>query len=206
VDAEWRQAWEWLKKQRKKAPHNADIWHLHSHWQRLQTEIANHVQTGTWRLQPMTAVPISKAGRESDSLILWSATDALVLKWVALKVKPLVKVHSRCLHLQDGAQRAVQIVAEALNSGEWHYVYRTDIKGYYQHIRKTMALTAWQEVTDDIRLLNLIEQYLYYSTEQGGEIHTARVRIKPHNGSYCSATFGPVLQSPKGAVLCEVYG
>lgn len=104
--------------------------------------------------------------------MVWSSPDALVLKWVALTVGSGLDVHPACLHLQDGAHRAVRKVAEQLLTGRWCYVYRTDIRGYYRHIRKTMAWRVWQEHVRQTVCLNVIQQYLYYSTETGGEIHT----------------------------------
>ncbi|WP_421512477.1 reverse transcriptase domain-containing protein (plasmid) [Enterobacter sp. JS8-1] len=109
--------------------------------------------------------------------MMWSAADALVLKWAALTVAPQLSVHPRCLHLQGGAHRAVSQVAEQLSTGRWQYVYRTDIRGYYRHIRKDMAWQVWQENTRDPACLNLIHQYLHYSTEQAGVIHTPATGI-----------------------------
>lgn len=154
------------------APHNADVWHLRHHAKRLLPPIWQQVQDGTYRLLPMLQVTTTRAGRETDSLMMWSAADALVLKWVALTVAPDLPVHPRCQHLRGGAHRSVWTVAEALDSGNWQFVYRTDIRGYYRHIQKAMAWSVWQGVTDNPACLSLIHQFLHYSTEQAGDIHT----------------------------------
>lgn len=164
-------AWLWLKNSRKHAPHNADIWHLRHHADRLLPQIWLQVDNGTYRLSPMLQVTTSKPGRESGSLIMWSASDALVLKWVSMMVAPHLPVHPGCLHLSGGTHRSVHIVADALDSGQWQFVYRTDIRGYYRHIQKSTAWAVWQGVTDNPSCLSLVYQYLNYSTETGGEIH-----------------------------------
>ncbi|AVZ00444.1 transposase (plasmid) [Lelliottia sp. WB101] len=165
-------AWQWLHRRRRNAPHNADIWHLRHHAHRLLPVIWQQVQDRTYRLSPMQQVSPAGPGRESDSLMMWSAADALVLKWVALTVAPDLQIHPGCLHLQGGAHRAVRKVAAQLATGRWRFVYRTDIRGYYRHIRKAMAWRVWQENTTDPACLSLIRQYLAYSTEQGGVIRT----------------------------------
>lgn len=125
-----------------------------------------------YRLSPMQQICPKGPGRKGDNLMMWSAADALVLKWVALTTAPQLQIHPRCLHLHGGAHGAVRKVAEQLGTRRWRYVYRTDIRGYYRHIRKVMAWRCWQETTDRPEYLNLIRQYLYYSVEAGGVIHT----------------------------------
>jgi RNA-directed DNA polymerase len=44
--------------------------------------------------------------------------------------------------------------------------------GYYRHIRKAQVLSQVRWHVDDPVLVDLIEQYLYYSVEDAGEFHT----------------------------------
>lgn len=186
-------AWQWLVLRRRKAPHNADIWHLRHHAERLLPQIWQQVQDGTYRLSPMLQVSPAVPGRDSYSLMMWSAADALVLKWAVLTVAPHLAVHPRCLHLQGGAHRAVRQVAEQLTTGRWQFVYRTDIRGYYRHIRTEMAWRVWLENTQDQACLSLIQQYLLYSTETGGVIHTPATGIP--RGCALSPQTGAILLS-----------
>ena len=61
----------------------------------------------------------------------WSAQDALVLKWVVLLAEPLLPKPARCAHLKGhgGGRASLSEVRQALRSGEYAFVYRTDIKG-----------------------------------------------------------------------------
>lgn len=106
-------AWLWLRARRKHAPHNADIWHLCHHVERLLPQIWQQVDEGTYRLSPMLQVITTRLGQETDSLVMWSAADALVLKWVSIMVALHLPVHPGCLHMQGGAHRSVRAVADA---------------------------------------------------------------------------------------------
>ncbi len=104
----------------------------------------------------------------------WSAQDALVLKWVALQITEYLPRHARCAHVKGhgGGREFVRQVARALMSGEFSFVYRTDIRGYYRNIDKTQLQCHIQIYVPDPVLLSLLYQYLHYSVEDGGEIYT----------------------------------
>lgn len=104
---------------------------------------------------------------------MWSAQDALVLKWLALSIGHQLPQHEACMHLRArGVRRSLQEVAEKLKTGQYRFVHRTDIRGYYAHIRKPQIIALVNQwVTDPVHR-QLVEQYVYYSVERGGEIHT----------------------------------
>ncbi|HGX2760712.1 TPA: reverse transcriptase domain-containing protein [Salmonella enterica subsp. enterica serovar Newport] len=52
------------------------------------------------------------------------------------------------------------------------FVYRTDIRGYYRHIRKQQVYSQFCRYITDPILQGLFRQYVYYSVEDGGEIYT----------------------------------
>lgn len=160
----WEQAWHWLCQRRRHHPANADIWHLRFHWARLGPCIWQRLQAGDYRLQPM---------QRHGQLILWSAQDALVLKWVALMAGPQLPWHPRCEHGAGmGVAASRQRLATAIAHGGFTFVMRTDIRGYYRHIAPA---DVQREVTNQLTcplLRGLIEQYLAYSVEIGGEFIT----------------------------------
>jgi hypothetical protein len=106
----------------------------------------------------------------NDSKAQWYARDALVLKWVALMVGDKLPVHEFCVHVKGhrGGRASREQIACCLKDGS-RFVYRTDIRGYYQYIIKTQL---FNRVCADTVLRDLIYQYLHYSMECGGEIHT----------------------------------
>ncbi|WP_258090193.1 reverse transcriptase domain-containing protein [Serratia liquefaciens] len=169
AESDWLNAYVWLGKRRRHAPPNADVWHLRFHWAERGEALFQQVHSGNYRLLPMQVY------RYRDrSWVQWSAQDALVLKWVSWQVENQLPTHPRCVHLKGhgGAQQSVGQVRQALTSGEYGFVYRTDIRGYYRHIRKAQVLQLVNQHIDNPVLTDLIEQYLYYSVEDGGEIFT----------------------------------
>lgn len=160
-------AMAWLRHQRRNAPVHADVWHLRHHWERIAPVLQQQLQSGTYQLTPMQVVGL-------DRNAMWSAQDALVLKWVALQVTPLLPVHARCEHVKGhgGGRASIARLSTALQSGEYRYVCRTDIKGYYGAITKKTVMAQVRRYVADPVLLGLIDQYVHYTVEQGGEFYT----------------------------------
>lgn len=160
-------AMAWLRHQRRNAPVHADVWHLRHHWERISPVLQQQLQSGTYQLTPMQVVGL-------DRNAMWSAQDALVLKWVALQVTPLLPVHARCEHVKGhgGGRASIARLSTALQSGEYRYVCRTDIKGYYGAITKKTVMAQVRRYVADPVLLGLIDQYVHYTVEQGGEFYT----------------------------------
>jgi hypothetical protein len=112
------------------------------------------------------------------NLAMWSAQDALVLKWVALQVASYLPYHSRCHHVKGyGSRHSLKMVAARVHQGTDAFVYRTDIKGYYQHIRKAELIERVKSWVPDRVLAGLIEQFIHYSVEDRGEFHTPETGI-----------------------------
>jgi hypothetical protein len=98
ADTAWLEALAWLRKTRKHQPHNADIWQLQFNRDAFQSSIYDSVLRAEWRLAPMQVI----RRQDSQSVAVWRAADALVLKWVALKIAALLPSHSVCHHLMGG--------------------------------------------------------------------------------------------------------
>lgn len=181
----WHEAAGWLWRQRRSAPVNADVWDLRWRWQ-LHGEVETLYRTviaGHYRLSPMQIV-----GLGEDARAMWSAADALVLKWVALKVEHWLPRSDACHHLKGkGVRHSLREVSEALCSGWFQFVHRTDIRGYYAHIRKTQLVSQVNRYVPDPVCRDLISQYAHYSVEYGGEIHT------PVNGIPRGCALSPLL-------------
>ncbi|HIE1061100.1 TPA: reverse transcriptase domain-containing protein [Serratia marcescens] len=129
----------------------------------------NSVLAGQYRLSPMWVWR-----RPGNSGVQWSALDALVLKWVTLQVERVLPRHPNCHHLRGhgGVSGSVAMVSAAWRSGQWRYVYRTDIRGYYRHILKPQVDALLCRYVDNAACRDLCRQWLYYSIDDGGEITT----------------------------------
>uniref|UniRef100_UPI0035C6B780 reverse transcriptase domain-containing protein n=1 Tax=Serratia quinivorans TaxID=137545 RepID=UPI0035C6B780 len=167
--AAWQAAWRWLCQRRRHATPNADIWHLRFHWAQQDDRLYQQLQSGDYRLAPMQVLR-----RGSRSWVQWCAQDALILKWAALLAEPLLPKPARCMHLRGhgGSVVSVAEVRAALTGGEYAFVYRTDIRGYYRHIRKHQVINQLKWHVADPVLFDVIQQYVHYSVEDGGEFYT----------------------------------
>lgn len=156
-------------------PASADIWHLWFHRDRDDMVLFRQVLAGDYRLSPLL---ITRRYASDDSVALWSARDALVLKWVALQISDLLPMHDSCVHVKGkrGGRDSLQEITCHLKNGV-RFMYRTDIRGYYRHILKEQLFHRVCRYVSDPVLQNLIHQYLYYSVEEGGIIRTPATGI-----------------------------
>lgn len=162
-------SWQWLCRQREDAPADADVWHLRHHWRVMKSDLLAQLLAGDYRLSPMQVI---KSGTESKAI--WGARDALVLKWVALQIAPLLPLHERCEHVKGQGGGAVSIarLSSALQQGGHPWVLRTDVKGYYANIDKALLLGQVDAHVHHPVLRDLVHQYVHYTVEYGGEFHT----------------------------------
>lgn len=119
-------AYHWLCRQRRHAPPNADVWDVRFRWSQQHYAWLDRVLGGHYRLSPM-----QMWRRNRKCRVLWSARDALVLKWVALQLTRLLPLNPHCHQLKGhgGVSGSLNKVAEAYHNNAYRYVYRTDIRG-----------------------------------------------------------------------------
>lgn len=111
----------WLFRQRRRASHNADIWHLRFHREKYLGRIWQQVDNGEYRLLPPQLIRTGK----QDDIVLWSAADAMVMKWVALEIKVLLPLQSRCVHTAGhrGGRDSLAEITQTLAQGA-RFVWR----------------------------------------------------------------------------------
>ncbi|HDO1322459.1 TPA: transposase [Aeromonas veronii] len=165
---QWQQAFIWLCKRRRHASSNDDVWHLRFRWEEQGNALLEQVLAGKYRLAPMRCI-----GRGERRYPVWSAEDALILKWLALRLVAWLPVHPRCAHVKghggvSGAQRAAQ---QAVTEHTGGFVLRTDIQGYYQHIRRDALLALFRRYVSDPICHELLQQFVHYCVEDGGLFH-----------------------------------
>ncbi|TQO04835.1 UNVERIFIED_ORG: reverse transcriptase (RNA-dependent DNA polymerase) [Citrobacter freundii] len=169
-DEAWAQAWQWLCHRRQKAPAHADIWHLRFHRARELPRLIQAAENGTYRLSPMQVI---RRSHGQESLLQWCAGDALVLKWVSLRLHGQLPLSPRCTHTAGhrGGRDGLQDISTCLREG-YRFVYRTDIRGYYRHISKGQLKRHVDRFVAEDALRQVIYQYIDYSVEDGGEFYT----------------------------------
>ncbi|ELD18026.1 hypothetical protein RCU74_12715 [Escherichia coli] len=116
----------WLFRQRRRASHNADIWDLRFYRDTYLKRIWQQVDNGEYRLLPPQLI---RTGKQND-IVLWSAADVLVMKWVAQEIKDLRPLQSRRVHTTGhrGGRDSLVEIAQMLKQGA-RFVWRADIRG-----------------------------------------------------------------------------
>ncbi|GLH27219.1 MULTISPECIES: reverse transcriptase domain-containing protein [Enterobacter] len=175
--ARMTQAWQWLCEQRATAPDQADIWHIR--WEQLSagegwlTKLTHRVLRGDYRL-----TPLQLHGKNEHRKAVWSAQDALVLKWAALSLQHLLPTTADPDEKKtDAAAASTSGTSDSPDTRHYKWVCRTDIRGYYRNISKqTLINQVSQHVTSPV-LRDLVAQYVHYTVEDGGTFHTPQTGI-----------------------------
>ncbi|WP_193162840.1 hypothetical protein [Enterobacter ludwigii] len=109
-------AFSWCCLRRKHSPPDADIWHLWFHWSTAREDVLHKLNRNTYRLSPLQIT-----GRGRDAKAVWSAQDAVVLKWVAMQLQTVLPVHPLCEHHKGhgGGKRSVQRMHVSLQREGW---------------------------------------------------------------------------------------
>ncbi|MGK0185781.1 MAG: RNA-directed DNA polymerase [Verrucomicrobiales bacterium] len=159
-----RQAHAWMVRRLETSPtHRWGGW-LFEVWKSpdVLRALGNALRSpGGHRLSPVGVVETAQGER----LECWEAIDALVLKALALLLTPFLTRHlsPRCFHLpgRGGAKGAVRGVCEALRSGRYPFVARSDARGYYANIRHATLLGEVRRFISCPILLDLVCQYCH---------------------------------------------
>ena len=105
-----------------------------------------------------------------ETIEVWSALDALVLKATALVLTAhwLPVLSPRCYHLEGrgGAKAAVRFVDTQCADNT--FVFRTDVKSYYASIDHEILLAMLGRHVPDGRVLDLLRQYVRRTIYDGG--------------------------------------
>ena len=186
-----KKAFEWLCKKRKNYSPFADVWELRYRWNHKMPPIQKSILSGTYVFDAL------RQHRLPDGSIryIWSATDALVLRSITKVLTDfLLPKLGPTYHLKGngGIAGALKFVNKNLNNNK--FVFKTDIKSYYQSIPHNQLMHELEELIPDKGLLALIEQTIR-RTETYGEIYWDIKKGIPQ-GSSLSPLLGAV------ALLC----
>ncbi len=92
------EAYQWLCKQRNDASVNSDVWDLRFNWNKLRTEIIEKLKNNLYRFDAVNTFVIN-----GEYVEQWSASDALVLKALAMCLSETVnKISSDKCHNVKG--------------------------------------------------------------------------------------------------------
>ncbi|MBO1351116.1 MAG: hypothetical protein EBE86_028815 [Hormoscilla sp. GUM202] len=159
------QAYEWLCRTRSHYHDNGDVWHLRRWWLEEKPRLQQLLRAGQYCFRELRLI----TGRER-TVQWWHSRDALVLKAMTLVLTAHLKPHlsDRCFHLAGtgGLKGAVREVDRRV--GDYDFVFRTDVKGYYASINHQILLRQLSEYVDDEAVMELLRQYLRRMVDDGG--------------------------------------
>ena len=91
------EAYVWLCAQRRQRSANNSVWDLRFRWQQLQPQLQEQLRNGRYRLSPVQSYFI-----QGQWVSSWCATDALVLKALALSLQAWFgrEAYPRCTHIK----------------------------------------------------------------------------------------------------------
>jgi len=154
--------YDWMCKRRAHHHHNQSIWDVMAKQSTWRQKILGACYHGRWQFSPTRFV---KLGSDDECVELWSAEDAWLLKIIALMFKRLLsKVLSKhCYHVAGGSKC---LLRKTLRWIQQHgtdqplFVYKTDVRSYYQSIQHHILLHQLADLGISRHLLNLIWRYL----------------------------------------------
>ncbi|WP_226980357.1 reverse transcriptase domain-containing protein [Vibrio navarrensis] len=169
------EATAWLYRQRQHYPANADIWDFRRQKDQQLASLQAQLQSGEYRFSPMQLVN----KRDGSQVAIWSSRDALVIKLLSLALAEVLPCHPTCVHIKGhgGGKQSVDKLDRLLQGGQYHFVCRTDIQGYYANIQKLPLLEQLASYVHCPVMMNLLSQFLHYCVESGGIFHTPKKGI-----------------------------
>jgi RNA-directed DNA polymerase len=124
--------------------------------------------SGTFRFSPVRLIDL-KNGHQVE---VWDAEDSLVQKMLGLLLTRLLssRLSPRCFHLsgRGGLKGGVRALRDALASGKFGFVMRSDVRGYYANISHGPLLEELRHHVDDPTILDLVSQYCHRTVVRGG--------------------------------------
>ncbi len=127
------EAFAWLCLRRKKYPDSSDIWDFRRIWPQQASEIMKAFWQGAYQLGLQQKITLANG----ETIDLWSACDALVLKVITWLIEARVRpsLLPTCYHLKGhgGLKGAVRAALDA--SPAYPFVCKTDVKSYYDSVQ-----------------------------------------------------------------------
>ena len=166
IEALFNTAYNWLCKSRLRHPHNADIWDFRWRWANIRDGIEIKFISGRYRFDVQVRRPLANG----ELIDVYTACDALVIKTLALILETILMpfLSLYCYHLKGrgGLKGAIRKVADSM--GEYTFVFRTDVKSYYDSIDHHILIAQLGEFVKDVRIIGFVWKYLNRLVEYNG--------------------------------------
>lgn len=158
------EAYSWLCQQRKHFPVNSDVWDVRFHWQVVKAKLIAELTSNTFNFKPLQKVSKSTG----EVIHVWTSIDSLVLKLLSIVLSRYLPSSTLCTYLKGhgGSKHTVTEIQGQVSSNT--FVFRTDVKSYYESINHEILLDKLAVYVKDKRVMNLLAQYVKRCVEYGG--------------------------------------
>ena len=207
-------AYQWICDLRVDYSPNNDIWDLRRHWGTLKETLFEEINAGTYEFSSIDVYAYDDA-----VISLWSGLDMIALKLITNALFAHFTAHfpHTCYHVKDrgGLKKAVKDTVNALSHEvshegvdgvtKYHYIFRSDIKSYYESIDFEVLMGIIEQYVDDPILIALLKKALA-RTECRGGLYTFYANKGLAMGSPLSPLLGAVMLLPLDLAMANHGG
>ena len=158
-------AYRWLCQQRKHFPPDADISHFRFRYPCIKHALLWWISSGQYRFSAQLKIIKS----DGEVIHLWGSQDTLVIKLMATVLGPMLPLSSRCTHVKGHGGLKQSIVDIQNHLGDYRYVCKTDVKGFYESIDQYLLMEMINNTVQDRDLRHYLYQIIHRSVEYGGD-------------------------------------
>ncbi len=153
---------EWMCKRRFHHGQNQSIWNVRRNYKSWKSYMLTAWSNGYWNFEPTRFIKMTPQGEWVE---LWQAQDAWLIKTIAEELKRLLGkgLSKHCYHITGGHKLLLRnIMAWIKLKGDDRvlFVYKTDVRSYYQSIQHHILLHQLGKQGIERTLWNLIWCYL----------------------------------------------
>lgn len=161
----FEETYQWICNLRKEYSAHSDIWALRRNWRDIKQSMLDQLNEGSYQFSILNRYDIDGA-----MVSLWASSDMIALKLIAKALLNHMGNHipKSCYHVKGhgGLKKAVKETHQALP--EYTYVFRSDVKGYYESIDLNILFSIIETYVDHPILLKLIVKACYRTETTGG--------------------------------------
>lgn len=196
-------AFTWLCQTRNHHSPNSDCWDLRFHWTKRRQDLCTQLQQHRYQFSPLQQYRLP-----TETLTLYSSSDCLILKTLSLALTDYFQknktISPHCHHFKGhgGIKAAVNQTKNKLN--QFKFVFKSDIKGYYEHIDHDALCTEIYKMTQDEYTTALIRDSLKAPSHWGG-LYYDRKRGIPR-ASPLSPLLGAIALNPLDCAMQKIKG
>ena len=152
------------------------FWHFHWYWKKHKQTMVEKIINGRHGFQPLIG-SMGKFTFEPRHRF----EDRLALRVIWLMIKPTVQhlISKYCLHTlgPNGVHKARTWLGNVLDTHQYNYVLRLDIKSYYASINHSILYEQLETHFQDPRLLAYFKDIVFYEVDKFGYTFKAKKGI-----------------------------